>query len=108
LPNQKRGKLNQAKAIDICKLLIADSYKSVLYHQKLVDKWNDSEDFATRAAVIIKEVHSLYGRGIYRVLKQLETNCKHPKRMQDRCDGIIYCMNCNMDLKAKPKKKHKK
>ena len=29
---------------------------------------------------------------------QLIPNCKHPKKMQDTCGGIKYCMDCNMDL----------
>lgn len=96
--------MNQRRAIDLCKLLITDSYKSILYHQKLIDKWDNPDDIATRVAVIIKEIHSLYGKGIFCVLKHLETNCKHPKKMQDICDGIVYCMNCNMDIKVISKK----
>lgn len=29
---------------------------------------------------------------------QLIPNCKHPKKMQDICGGIKYCMNCNTNL----------
>ena len=29
---------------------------------------------------------------------QLIPNCKHPKKMQDTCGGIKYCMDCNTDL----------
>jgi len=29
---------------------------------------------------------------------QLVPNCKHPKKMQDTCGGIKYCMDCNTDL----------
>ncbi len=100
--------MNQLKAIDLCKLLITDSHKSVLYHQKLIDKWNDPEDIAVRAAVLIKKIHSSYGEGIYSILNHLDTNCKHPKKMQDTCNGIVYCMDCNMDIKVISKKKHKK
>jgi len=26
------------------------------------------------------------------------TKCKHPKKYHDKCDGIWYCMGCNLDL----------
>lgn len=32
------------------------------------------------------------------IREQLIPKCKHPKKMQDTCDGIKYCMDCNMDL----------
>ncbi len=32
------------------------------------------------------------------IREQLIPNCKHPKKMQDTCGGVIYCMDCNTDL----------
>lgn len=35
------------------------------------------------------------------LLKLLDKNsskCKHPKKDHDRCNGVLYCMNCNTDL----------
>ena len=32
------------------------------------------------------------------ILKEIVPNCKHPKKMQDKCNGVKYCMNCNLDL----------
>lgn len=32
------------------------------------------------------------------IKKELVPNCKHPKNMQDTCDGVKYCMSCNLDL----------
>jgi len=32
------------------------------------------------------------------IREQLIPNCKHPKKMQDTCGGVKYCMDCNMDL----------
>ncbi len=29
---------------------------------------------------------------------ELIPNCKHPKKMQDTCAGVKYCMDCNTDL----------
>ena len=77
---------------ELLKFVIVDSYRSIQYHQELIDKWNDPNDIAQRAAVVIKEIHSLY-------LRMLQNNCKHPKKMRDLCaDGTVYCMNCNADL----------
>jgi len=32
------------------------------------------------------------------IRKELVPNYKHPKKMQDTCGGVKYCMSCNMDL----------
>ena len=32
------------------------------------------------------------------IKSELVTNCKHPKNMKDKADGVWYCMNCNADL----------
>lgn len=70
-----------------------------MYHQKLIDKWNDPKDAIQRAAVIILQIHQLYGREAFAVYKLLKNKCKHPKKMRDLCaDGTIYCMDCNADL----------
>ena len=83
----------------LLKLTLLRSYRSVKFHQRLIDKWNDPKDFAQRAAVLIKEVHELYGRAAFTVLEILANNCNHPKKMRDLCaDGTIYCMDCNADL----------
>lgn len=82
-------------------MFIFEAYSSILYHQKLIDEWDDPEDIAQRAAVIISDIHKMYGRAMFSVLKHLQTNCKHPKKMQDICDNVKYCMNCNMDLGKK-------
>ncbi len=84
---------------ELLKFVIVDSYRSIQYHQELIDKWNDPNDIAQRAAVVIKEIHSLYGRMAFVVLRMLQNNCRHPKKMRDFSpDGTVYCMNCNADL----------
>ena len=90
--------MNTLKANDICKVVICDAYGSALYHQKLIDEWDMPNDVVQKAAVIIKNIHEMYGRAFYSVLKQLENNCQHPKKMQDICNNMRYCMNCNQDL----------
>lgn len=29
---------------------------------------------------------------------QITPKCKHPKKMRDICEGVEYCMSCNLDL----------
>jgi len=32
------------------------------------------------------------------IKKELVPNCTHPKDMNDKCAGQLYCMSCNLDL----------
>jgi len=91
--------LSKLSPEDLLQFTYQSSQDSVKFHQGLIDKWNDPEDVMQRAAVIILQIHQLYGRVAFAVLKLLENNCKHPKKMRDLCaDGTIYCMDCNADL----------
>ncbi len=84
---------------EILKLCILSASESVKYHEKLIEQWNDPKDIAQRAAVVILNIHELYGKMAFVVLKMLHNNCKHPKKMRDLCaDGTVYCMDCNADL----------
>ena len=83
---------------DLLRYTLLSVHDSVKYHQGLIDKWNDPQDITQRAAVVILDIHKLYGRVAFAVLKMLENKCKHPKKMHDICKGQKYCMNCNMDL----------
>ena len=75
------------------------SYSSAQCCQGFIDEWNDPKDIVQRAAVVIKKIHEMYGRGAFEVLKMMQNKCKHPKKMRDLCaDGTIYCMDCNADL----------
>ncbi len=83
----------------LLQITMLESYNSVKYHQGLIDEWNDPQDAVQRAAVVILEIHKLYGRMAFAVFKMLQNKCKHPKKMRDLCaDGTIYCMDCNADL----------
>ena len=84
---------------DLLQFTMLNSYESVKCIQELIDKWNDPQDIAQRAAVIILEIHKMYGQEAFAVFKMLQNKCKHPKKMRDLCaDGTIYCMDCNADL----------
>ena len=75
------------------------SYNSAQCCQGFIDEWNDPKDIVQRAAVVIKKIHVMYGRGAFEVLKMMQNKCIHPKKMRDLCaDGTIYCMDCNADL----------
>ncbi len=82
----------------ILKYTLLESYSSVLYHQKLIDKWSDPEDLAQRAAVIIRDIHKMYGRVLFRILKNHQINCKHPKKLHAILKKKKYCTNCHIDL----------
>ncbi len=56
------------------------SYNSAKYHQGLIDEWNDPKDIVQRAAVLIKEIHLLYGRLAFEVFQMLQNNNKLPKK----------------------------
>jgi len=32
------------------------------------------------------------------IKKEIVPKCKHPKNMRDKCGGVAYCMDCNLDL----------
>ena len=75
---------------DLLRFTLEVVEESVKYHQGLIDEWNDPKDTVQRAAVVILGIHKLYGRMAFAVLKMLENNCKHPKKMRDLCaDGTI-------------------
>jgi len=84
---------------DLLKITMTSSYESIKYHEKLIAQWNDPQDVVQRAAVVILNIHRMYGIGAFTIFKMLQNNCKHPKKMRDLCaDGTIYCMDCNSDL----------
>ncbi len=83
----------------LLKLTMLNSYESAKYFQGLIDEWNDPKDIAQRAAVMLKKVHEMYGRGAFDVLQMIQNKCTHPKKMRDLCaDGTLYCMDCNADI----------
>lgn len=70
---------------------------------KLLDKkhlWNTNDDFLKDVVALVVEGLDNYIEWLKAIKKQLPPlpNCKHPKEMHDRCDGQLYCMDCNKDL----------
>ena len=59
------------KLKDLLTYWMLDSHCSVLYHQKLIDKWDDPKGIVTQAAVIIRDIHGLYGVKLYKIYEEL-------------------------------------
>jgi len=90
--------MNLLKANEISKFILLESFMEIKQLDKLITEWNEPEDIDTRAAVIIKKIHKLYGGYVFQILKNIQRNCKHPKKMQNTFEGVMYCKNCNFDL----------
>lgn len=78
------------KAIKILDWWIAQKQKAIKEscsdgkNSEVMTMLNDSENTAISNLKLIRE--------------QLIPNYKHPKKMQDICVGVKYCMDCNTDL----------
>jgi len=91
--------LSKQSPEDLLRLTLLSVQQSVKVHQGLIEQWNNPQDVMQRAAVVILQIHQMYGRVAFAVLKMLENRCKHPKKMRDLCaDGTVYCMDCNANL----------
>lgn len=85
-----------AKAIKICDYLIEAHLKNSKNLREKVKDWTDPPH---KTAILIAEVHEDVAKCILEIKKNIQPNCKHPKKMQDKtADGQLYCMNCNLDL----------
>lgn len=49
-----------------------ESHRGVLCHQKLINKWNDPKGIVTQTAVIIRDIHGLYGVILYKIYEDLK------------------------------------
>ena len=56
-------------------------------------KFNDSEI----TTVIFKNEKTIIDN-LKLIRNELVPKCTHPKKMQDTCGGVKYCMDCNTDL----------
>ena len=45
----------------ILQLIMMQSYTGIKTHQKFIDEWNEPKDVVQRAAVIIRDIHKMYG-----------------------------------------------
>ena len=57
---KKKKKKLTTKAI--VEFMILEAYSGVLRHQRLIDEWNEPKDVVQRAAVMLRDVHEIYGK----------------------------------------------
>ncbi len=48
--------------------------------------------------IIIRDSEKTIISNLKLIRDELTPKCKHPKKMQDTCGGVKYCMDCNCDL----------
>lgn len=82
------------KAIKILDWWIDQKNQSM---KKLHKEWNYSEDTHGIAKTLLDADTTIIAN-LELIRSELISNCKHPKKMQDTCQGQKYCMNCNLDL----------
>lgn len=62
------------------------------------ERVKDWDNGSKRLGIVIAEVYEDVAKCILAIKKNIQPKCKHPKKMQDVCEGQRYCMNCNMDI----------
>ena len=80
---------------------------TILKALKILDWWiaqrenvikeifSDTKDF--EVMTIIHESEKTIIANLKLIRNELIPKCKHPKKMQDTCAGVKYCMACNFD-----------
>jgi len=87
---------NIGEAIEICDHLIEAHLRNSAGMRETVKDW----DSGTKdLGILIAEVHEDVAKCIFAIKKNIQPNCKHPKKMRDTCKGIEYCMECNSDIR---------
>jgi len=66
--------------------------------KELKEKWNYPSDPLSETTTMLFKLDETIINNLQKIKDQLIPKCKHPKKMQDTCDGQKYCMNCNWDL----------
>ncbi len=85
-----------ANAIKICDFLIEAHIRNSKGIRETVKDWTSGPH---DLGITIAEVHEDVAKCILEIKKNIQPNCKHPKKMRDKtADGQFYCMNCNLDL----------
>lgn len=57
---KKKKKKITTKAI--VEFMILESYTGVLRYQRLIDEWDNPKDVVQRSAVMLRDVHEIYGK----------------------------------------------
>jgi len=87
-------------AIDITNILMEAHLKNSQGIRDLVKDWTSD---TKGLGIAIASVHEDVAKCLFVIKKYLEEGpkCKHPKKMRDKCEGQLYCMQCNEDLDEK-------
>lgn len=93
-------KKNIQIAIKITDELIKAHLKNSQGIRDLVNSWTSD---TKGLGLAIASVHEDVANCLFVIKKYLEDKpkCKHPKKMRDKCEGQIYCMQCDTDLDGK-------
>ena len=86
---------NIGEAIEICDYLIEAHLRNSAGIRDKVKDWHHAPK---DLGMVIAEVHEDVAKCIFAIKKRIQPNCKHPKKMRDKCKGVEYCMECNSDI----------
>jgi hypothetical protein len=91
------------KAILALKGLIKHRKKLISGFRDKNQPWyKDNQDLpfemAEGLAVFLSDEVKYLEKVILLLESKKSTKCKHPKKYRDRCNGVLYCMNCNQDI----------
>ena len=86
---------NIGEAIKICDHLIESHLRNSTGIRNKVKDWTGE---TKELGIVIAEVHEDVAKCIFAIKKRIQPNCKHPKKMRDKCKGVEYCMECNSDI----------
>jgi len=82
-------------AIEIIDKLIEGHLRCSKSMREKTKDWTDQPGNLARA---IAEVQEDIVKALIVIKKNIQPNCKHPKKMRDGKPGERYCMNCNLDM----------
>jgi len=83
------------KAVKICDHLITSHLKLAKAMREKVKDWSG---YPKDLAIAIAETSETVALSVSLIKENIQTNCKHPKKMIDECDGQKYCMKCNSNI----------
>ena len=83
------------KAVLICDDIIASHLKLANGMREKVKDWSDHPK---DLAMAIAETSETVALTVSLIKENIQTNCKHPEKMIDVCEGQKYCMKCNSDI----------
>ncbi|CUR52803.1 Putative ATP-dependent Lon protease [Nitrosotalea devaniterrae] len=88
--------MTSKKAVQIVEMLLEIKTR----HKQNLEKPENDWGIDVVGRLVQREITSLSNEisWLGALKKEIAPPCKHPKKMQDMCEGQKYCMNCNLDL----------